>query len=165
MRNTLALFAMLVAASVFTACKEDSNPSGSTNLTSPIELGKIRATTNGIERTVDASITTTSHSPRRYSVDGRTGEGLDLEYALLLGLPAELRPGTFQIGETASGDVVGASIYVKPLYCKSRTGTLVLTIVTDTTIAGTFSFDGAEEPSGSGTAQVRGGAFHASMPK
>ena len=157
--STVIASLALIVASACGGSGGDDNPTGPGGGTAITGDGNISATVNGVSwRSAKAGDRVT-----------RTGQfygitAFNAPYALILGIGNVTGPGTFTLNLAAGGN--GSSAIISNATggwgtaFSGGTGTITVTALTATRIAGTFTFD-AVPGSGqaTGTMQVRNGTF------
>jgi Family of unknown function (DUF6252) len=136
----------------------DGGPTGTGNNVALTGDGNIRATINGVAWRSTKGADRVSKSGQIYAI-----VGLNLPYALTLGLAPVTGPGTISLNlatSNGSSAIVSNATGGWGTAFAGGSGTVVITVLTANRIAGTFSFDAVPgSGAAAGTMQVRNGTF------
>lgn len=157
MKRTATVIASLA---VLVACggSGDSNPTGPSGNNGTTGDGNVSATVNGVAW---RSVKSGDHVTRTGQFYGISA--VNPPYALILGIGNVTGPGTFSLNlATGNGSsaIISNSAGGWGTAFSGGTGTITVTALSATRIAGTFSFDAVPgSGTAAGTMQVRNGTF------
>lgn len=161
-RSLIAL-SCLVTLTLFSACSSDSNPSDSGNSEPPIAVGKLSFMVGSTTKTDNADAAVLSQSPLVTVVQSHVDQQTQ-GFMVAHNINGTLKKGNYTIKDDATeGQVRTVMLYNQTPYI-IKSGTFTITVLTDTSIAGTFSCNGHDMNDEMRLLAVHSGKFHVQRP-